>query len=118
MLDEWPGNSASPYPQGGAGFQTCPSINAFSLAPVDECARPAAGGIKIDLLLSWPDGSLWAIEIKRSLSPKLGRGFHAACADLAPTRKFVVYPGGERYRHTPDIEAISLAELAAELIAA
>ncbi len=77
-----------------------------------------SGGAEIDLLLSWPDGSLWAIEIKRSLSPKLGRGFHAACADLAPARKFVVYPGEERYRHAADIEAISLAELAAELIAA
>ncbi|MHB1231504.1 MAG: ATP-binding protein [Burkholderiales bacterium] len=76
------------------------------------------GGAEIDLLLSWPDGSLWAIEIKRSLSPKLGRGFHAACTDLAPARKFVVYPGVERYRLVTDIEAISLEELAAELIAA
>ena len=76
------------------------------------------GGAEIDLLLSWPDGSLWAIEIKRSLSPKLERGFHAACTDLAPARKFVVYPGVERYRLATDIEAISLEELAAELIAA
>lgn len=76
------------------------------------------GGAEIDLLLSWPDGSLWAIEIKRSLSPKLGRGFHAACTDLAPARKFVVYPGVERYRLATDIEAVSLEGLAAELIAA
>ena len=75
----------------------------------------SSGGAEIDLLLSWPDGSLWAIEIKRSLNPKLERGFHAACADLAPTRKFVVYPGAERYRLAADIEAISLYELAAEL---
>lgn len=77
-----------------------------------------SGGAEIDLLLSWPDGSLWAIEIKRSLSPKLERGFHAACADLAPARKFVVYPGAERYRLAPDIEAISLKDMAAELVAA
>ena len=56
------------------------------------------GGAEIDLLLAWPGGKLWAIEIKRSLSPRLERGFHAACADLAPARKFVVYPGRERYR--------------------
>lgn len=78
----------------------------------------ASGGAEIDLLLSWPNGSLWAIEIKRSLSPKLERGFHAACADLQPTKKFVVYPGAERYRMTADIEAISLKELASELTAA
>lgn len=77
-----------------------------------------SGGAEIDLLLSWPNGSLWAIEIKRSLSPKLERGFHAACADLQPTKKFVVYPGAERYRMTADIEAISLKELASELAAA
>jgi hypothetical protein len=74
-----------------------------------------SGGAEIDLLLSWPDGSLWAIEIKRSLKPKLERGFHAACADLTPTRKFVVYPGTERYRLASDIEVISLVELATEL---
>jgi len=77
-----------------------------------------SGGAEIDLLLSWPDGSLWAIEIKRSLSPKLERGFYAACTDLAPTRKFVVYPGAERYRLATDIEAISLQDLATELVEA
>lgn len=73
------------------------------------------GGAEIDLLLSWPDGTLWAIEIKRSLTPKLERGFHAACTDLNPTRKFVVYPGTERYRIATDIEAITPAALALEL---
>jgi len=77
-----------------------------------------SGGAEIDLLLAWPDGTLWAVEIKRSLSPKVERGFHAACDDLAPARKFVVYPGQERYRIAPDIEAISLAELATALSAA
>jgi len=76
------------------------------------------GGAEIDLLLAWPGGELWAIEIKRSLNPKLERGFHAACADLAPARKFVVYPGRERYRMAPDIEALSLEELAALVAAA
>jgi uncharacterized protein len=74
-----------------------------------------SGGAEIDLLLVWPDNSLWAVEVKRSLSPKLERGFHAACEDLAPARKFVVYPGQERYPLANDIEAISLPELAALL---
>jgi predicted AAA+ superfamily ATPase len=70
------------------------------------------GGGEIDLLLSWPDGKLWAIEIKRSMTPKLERGFHSACSDLKPVKKYVVYPGAERYRLAEDIEALSLAELA------
>ncbi|MFA7062278.1 MAG: DUF4143 domain-containing protein, partial [Pedobacter sp.] len=73
------------------------------------------GGAEIDLLLLWPDGSLWAVEVKRSLSPKLERGFYSACADLTPAKKFVVYPGTERYRLAPDIEAVSLAELAVQI---
>ena len=78
----------------------------------------SSGGAEIDLLLSWPNGSLWAVEIKRSLSPTLERGFHAACLDLAPVRKLVVYPGTERYRSAVDIEVISLQELASEIAAA
>jgi len=73
------------------------------------------GGAEIDLLLVWPDGTLWAVEVKRSLSPKLERGFHVACADLAPAKMFVVYPGVERYRMASDIEAIPLALLAEQV---
>lgn len=72
----------------------------------------SGGGAEVDLLLAWPDGRLWAIEIKRSLAPKLERGFHAACADLQPEQSFVVYPGNERYRMAADIEAVPLADLA------
>ncbi|MHB0991349.1 MAG: ATP-binding protein [Burkholderiales bacterium] len=72
-------------------------------------------GAEIDLLLANPNGELWAIEIKRSPAPKLERGFYIACADLKPTRKFVVYPGTERYRIAADIEAIPLILLVREL---
>lgn len=75
----------------------------------------SSNGAEIDLLIALPGGELWAIEIKRSLSPKLERGFHSACADLKPARKFVVYPGTETYRMAEDIEVTSLATLAAKL---
>ncbi len=67
----------------------------------------SSGGAEIDLLLSWPNGELWAIEIKRSLAPKLARGFHEACADLKPTRKLVIYPGEESFRLAADIEVMN-----------
>ncbi|ABB31571.1 hypothetical protein GeomeDRAFT_1790 [Geobacter metallireducens RCH3] len=73
------------------------------------------GGAEIDLLLTWPDEEIWAVEIKRSLSPRPERGFYSACSDLAPAKKYVVYPGAERYRIAPDIEAIPLPQLAAEI---
>ena len=37
--------------------------------------------------------------------------------ELQPSRKFVVYPGVERYRLAADIEAISLEDMAMELVA-
>ena len=75
----------------------------------------SAGGAEIDLLMLRPDGCLWAIEIKRSLTPKVSRGFHSACEDLEPARKWVVYPGKERYRLAADVEAIPLPDLANEI---
>jgi uncharacterized protein len=68
-------------------------------------------GAEIDLVLGRPGGEEWAVEIKRSLAPTVERDFHAALADLEPKRALVVYPGEERYRIAPTIEAIGLAEL-------
>ncbi len=63
----------------------------------------------------WPGGKIWAIEVKRSLSPTVGRGFHSGCADLHPARKLVVYPGNQPLHVTPDIDALPLSSLAREL---
>lgn len=86
-------------------------------APVQAFFYRSAAGAEVDLLLAWPSGELWAIEIKRSLSPKVERGFHAACADLAPTRKLVVYPGAESFPLGNDVLAVPLAVLCQELAA-
>lgn len=74
-----------------------------------------SAGAEIDLLLHWPGGELWAIEIKRSLAPKLERGFHVACADLQPTRKIVIYPGTDTFPMGHDVQAMPLAQLCAQL---
>ena len=71
-----------------------------------------SAGAEIDLLLELPDGKLWAIEIKRGLSPKLERGFHQARMDLEPERSFVVYSGEARYPIAEGVEALSLFEMA------
>jgi hypothetical protein len=70
-----------------------------------------AGGAEIDLLLVFPDGAAWAVEVKRSLRPQPDRGYHQACTDLGPDARFVVYPGAERYPLAPRTEAVSLREL-------
>jgi predicted AAA+ superfamily ATPase len=101
----------------GASWEGHVVENLLNCAPVDVRGYfyRSSGGAEIDLLLAWPDGSLWAVEIKRSLTPKLERGFHAACADLRPVQRYVVYPGDEAYPLTPGIDALPLAELARRL---
>ena len=67
-----------------------------------------SAGAEVDLILAWPGGDLWAFEIKRSLSPKPERGFHSACDDLQPSRRWVVYPGNERFPLASGVEAVPL----------
>ena len=74
-------------------------------------------GQEIDLLLELPGGKFWAIEVKRGRSPKVEAGFHRACDDLKPARRFVIYNGTERQAVPQNIEAISLHDLANELLA-
>ena len=76
-----------------------------------------AAGAEIDLLLEIPKHGLWAIEIKRGLSARPEKGFHIACEDLKPTRRFVVNSGKERYLTTADTEVIGVGALAATLVA-
>lgn len=70
-----------------------------------------SGGAEIDLLLSFPGGRLWAVEVKRSLTPRPEKGFHSACADLEPEGRFVVYPGAEAYPVGNNVRAVPLPEL-------
>lgn len=74
-----------------------------------------AGGAEMDLVIDHPGGERWAIEVKRSLTPALTRGFHQARADLHPHHCFVVIPREGRYPLAPGVEAVGLAELAAHL---
>lgn len=70
-----------------------------------------AAGAEADLVLEWPDGKRWAVEVKRSLAPALEKGFRQACADLQPERAFIVYAGEERYPLAAGIEVIGLRTL-------
>jgi hypothetical protein len=104
----------------GASWEGFVIENLLSCAPQMAQAHfyRSSGGAEIDLLLTWPNGTMWAIEVKRSLSPKVERGFHAACADLSPTRKLLVYPGAESFPLGNDVQAVTLGALCAELTAA
>ena len=74
-----------------------------------------SAGAEIDLVIELPGGDRWAIEVKRSLSARVGRGFRLACADLEPEQAFVVHAGDDRYPRSATLEAIGVRELAGEL---
>lgn len=99
------------------GFVTETLIN---LAPTGTEANfyRTSAGAEIDLVLTLPGGEVWAIEIKRSSAPTVEKGFHFACADLLPKRRFVVYPGEERFPLGSETEAIGLRELGRTIQAA
>jgi predicted AAA+ superfamily ATPase len=67
-----------------------------------------SAGAEIDLLLQLGARELWAVEVKRSLSPAPSRGFHVACQDVKATRRLLVYPGKEPYRLKGDVEVVPL----------
>ncbi|MBF0615010.1 MAG: ATP-binding protein [Magnetococcales bacterium] len=71
-----------------------------------------SAGAEIDLIIEFVNGARWAIEIKRSMTARVTRGFHLACADLNPERTFVVHGNTGRYPLTAHQEAIGVRELA------
>lgn len=111
-------NTLLSHPVIGASWEGFVIENLMACAPRGTQAffYRTSGGAEIDLLLHLPGGDLWAIEIKRSLSPKLERGFHAACEDLNPRQRWVVYPGQESFVLKEGIEAVALAQLCAVLL--
>ena len=74
-----------------------------------------SAGAEIDLVIEYADGRRWAVEIKRSPSAGISRGFHLACSDVRPERTLIVHAGGDRYPVSGALEAISVRELASEL---
>ena len=76
----------------------------------------STGGAEIDLVFETPKGR-HAIEIKRTLTPSISKGFKQAAADLDATSRHIVYPGTHRYPLDAETEAIPLADLMAVVAA-
>ena len=68
-------------------------------------------GAEIDLLLVRGGRPSIAIEIKRSSSPSLSKGFAIACDDLQVDERYLVYPGQESFPTRHGTQVIGLAEL-------
>lgn len=73
-------------------------------------------GAEIDLVLEFSGREKWAIEIKRSTSPSLSKGFYLACEDILPDKRFVVYAGQDKFPMGENVIAISLTGIMEELL--
>lgn len=80
--------------------------------PASASFYRTSGGAEVDLVVEFGGGETWAVEIKRSLAPKVSRGFHVACEDLEASRAFVVHAGEDRFPVSRSAEGIGLVELA------
>ncbi len=74
-----------------------------------------ATGAEIDLFIPISNKKKIAIEIKRTLSPSLNKGFQIACEDLKATHKYFVYPGKDRFPLSKEVFAISLSGMMEEI---
>lgn len=72
----------------------------------------SSAGAEIDLVLKLPKGQIWGIEIKRTTSPKVTRGFHIAAEELEVSERILVYadekhvPGQGGVRAMPLMSAL------------
>ena len=82
----------------------------LNAAPINTSAGfyRTSNGAEIDLVMDVPGYGVWAIEIKRGIASPPRRGFYSACEDIAPARRFVVYPAGEAYPLGAGLEAVGL----------
>ncbi len=107
------------HPVAGASWEGLVVETAHATMPDGTEAQfyRSGAGAEVDLVLTLPGGGCWAIEVKRSLAPKVERGFHHACEDLQPERRIVVYPGVEAFPLPNGIEVMSLRQFGQELSA-
>lgn len=68
----------------------------------------SSAGAEIDLILKLPRGEIWAIEVKRTTSPKVTRGFHIAAEDLDVNERILVYAGDREVPGKGNVRAMPL----------
>ena len=65
-------------------------------------------GAEVDLVLTFRNQHVWAIEIKRSSAPSVSRGFYQAASDVGASRKLLVAPVAQTYPLKEGIEVVDV----------
>ena len=110
-------NELFAHPILGASWEGFVLENLLGAAPprtIPGFYRTSAGA-EVDLIFEFPGGECWAMEIKRSPAAVPARGFHHACEDLRPHRRFLVRAGKGKHPLPGGGESIGLREMMDEI---
>ncbi len=83
------------HPVAGGSWEGFCIENLISAAPrgTEASFYRSSAGAELDLVLRLPGGAIWAIEVKRTTSPKVTKGFYIAADDLEASERILVYAG-------------------------
>ncbi len=76
-----------------------------------------AAGAEIDLVLEGPRNRVIAVEIKRTSTPKLSKGFLAGAEEIGASQRYFAIPRGEPYPLGAGTQALGIFELSRQLLA-
>jgi len=104
------------HPVVGGSWEGFIIENILSVLPkgADYGFYRTTGGAELDLVLSL-NGEIWAIEIKRTLTPKPSKGFVIAVEDIQARHKYFVYAGSDFFPIGSGTFAISLKDIMLKL---
>lgn len=70
-----------------------------------------SGGAEADLIVEWPGGERWVMEIKRSPAATPQRGFYEVRKDVNHDKSFLVHSGTDRFPLQHGVESIGLRDM-------
>jgi predicted AAA+ superfamily ATPase len=85
----------------------------LTLLPVGTrfCHYRTHAGAEVDLVLEARTGEITAIEIKRTLAPKLTPGFRESMETLGASKGYILMPEGEPFPLSESVTALPLLQL-------
>ena len=104
------------HPVAGASWEGFVLEQLMAAAPRAQAAfYRTSHGAEADLVLTYPNGDTWVIEIKRSSAPTVSRGFHQAAIDVQARRKLLVAPVKRSYTAGGGIDVMDPMQAVARL---
>ena len=75
-------------------------------------------GAEADVVLTFPGGSTWVVEIKRSSAPTVSRGYHQAATDVQAQHKLLVAPVEREYTTRDGVQVMRPLDAVSAIAAA